>query len=233
MDATTAQPEPLTPTELGQLLREISHELRTPLGAAMIWIRIFHDGKEEAQRARAMVMFEESLNELLQLAHDLSDCSALIESKLELERTPMALNRLIAEIVKRLRPRAERRGIQLEIENDSESDIVIQGDHERLGRSFEAILGYAMTCRTPESRLPVRLDTLGDVVRLTIPLAAASATALQTLRSHLRDGAARFGSSGLTLPIAVELVRLHGGAVEVGTGPDGDQVVLTLRRYRG
>jgi len=224
-----AHREPLTSIEQAQLLREISHELRTPLGAAMIWIRIYREGRDEGQKTRAISMFEDSLGELLQLAHDLSDCSALMESKLELELSPIALNRLVADVVRGMRPRAERRGIRLEIETGDE-DIPIRADRERLGRAFESILSYAVAVQAPESRLAVTLELDGDDALVRVPLKATNAGALQPLRDHLRDGASKLGPSGLTLPIAVELIHLHGGKVVAVSAPDGDHVLMRIRR---
>lgn len=224
-----ASREPLTSAEQAQLLREISHELRTPLGAAMIWMRIYREGREDGQKSRAITMFEESLGELLQLAHDLSDCSALMESKLELERSPLSLNRLVADVVRGMRPRAERRGIRLEIAG-SEQDISVHADRERLGRAFESILGFAVAVHTPESRLAVRMGAEGDEALIEVPLKAVNATALQPLREHLRDGASKLGPSGLTLPIAVELVQLHGGRVTTHSSPEGDSVTIRMPR---
>ena len=229
MDTTTTPREPLTSLEQGQLLREISHELRTPLGAAMLWIRIFREGRDEAQKERALSMFEDSLGELLQLAHDLSDCSALMESRLELELGPISLNRLVADVVRSMRARAERRGIRLEIDADEE-EIPIRADHERLGRALEAIMAYSIACRPQESTLKVTLRSDGEHVLIKMPLSLANGSSLQPLRNHLRDGVSRVGPSGLTLPVAVEMVQLHGGAVSLTSGNDGEHVVMQIRR---
>ncbi len=229
MDTTAAPREPLTAQEQAQLLREISHELRTPLGAAMLWIRIFREGRDQAQKDRALSMFEDSLGELLQLAHDLSDCSALMESRLELELGPISLNRLVADVVRSLRPRAERHGITLEVDADEE-EIPIRADHARLGRALKAIVGYSIACRSPETPLVITVRSDGEHVMLKVPLSLANGSVLQPVRDHLRGGMSNLGPSGLTLPVAVELIQLHGGAVTLTSGPDEDQVVMQIRR---
>jgi len=222
-----AHREPLTAVEQAQLLREISHELRTPLGAAMIWIRIYREGREDAQKTRAISMFEDSLSELLQLAQDLSDCSALMESRLALERSPLSLNRLVSDLARGLAPRAEGRGIRLEIASDAE-EISVEADRERLGRALDSILRFAVTVHTPDSSLAIGLAAEDDCAVLQVPLKAANMAALKPLGEHLREGASKLGPSGLTLPIAVELIQLHGGTVEGTTSADGDQVRVRI-----
>src|SRR5437016_12718233 len=195
----------------------------------MLWIRIFREGRDEIQKDRALSMFEDSLGELLQLAHDLSDCSALMESRLELELAPISLNRLVADIVRSMRPRAERRGIRLEIDVDEE-EIPIRADHERLGRALEAIVAYSVACRTPETRLSIIVRSDGEHVMIKAPLSHANGSALLPLRDHLRDGVSKLGPSGPTLPVAVEMIQLHGGAVTLTSGPDGEHVAMQIRR---
>jgi two-component system, sensor histidine kinase and response regulator len=218
--------EPFTATEQAQLLREVSHELRTPLGAAMIWLRIYHETPDSEQKSRAISMIEDSLGELLQMAQDLSDCSALIESRLELESSPTTLNQLVGDLTRGLQPKAAQRNIALELDPGT-AELPVQIDRMRLGRALGSILGYAIAVHAPETRMTIALERDGGDAVLRVPMSEGTAGALVPLRDHLRDGTGQFGASGLTLPIAVELIQLHGGAIHRAT-PDRPSVEVRL-----
>jgi signal transduction histidine kinase len=218
--------EPLTSAEQAQFLREVSHELRTPLGAAMIWLRIYRETPDSEQKSRAISMIEDSLGELLQMAQDLSDCSALMESRLELDSNPGTLDQLVGDLTRGLQAKAAQRNIALELDPGS-AELPIQIDRARLSRALGAILSYAIAVHPAETSMTVALERDGEDAVLRVPMSDGNAGALVPLRDHLRDGTRQLGPSGLTLPIAVELIQVHGGAIRPAT-PDRPWVEVRL-----
>lgn len=217
--------EPLTAAEQSQLLRELSHEMRTPLGAAMIWLRIFQDSPEPAQKLRAMVLIEESLGELNQMAQDVSDCAALMESRLELDLGPTTLDQVLSGPVRSLQSKAASREVTLELDTGPEP-LPVRVDRARLSRALGSILAYAIVMHGAGAPMTVGLERSGGDAVVRIPMAATAAAALVPLRDHLRDGLEQSGPSGLALPIAVETIRLHRGTIE----PAGDAVRIRIPR---
>ena len=120
-----------------------------------------------------------------------------------------------------MRPRADQAGIELKVQNDA-IGIVLNGDETALKRVLVNLLANAVkfseagTCVTvrsalaPEGQFSLAVEDQGiGMAPEEIPLAM---TPFQQVDIGLRR---KYEGTGLGLPIAKELVDLHGGQLKI------------------
>ncbi len=217
----------LTPADFARLLREISHELRTPLGSSAIWLRLSQENADPNERAHAFSRVQSSFDALTRVTSELTDCASLLEGTLELQRLATDLGVLVDGVVEGLRGSATRRGITLEpaIERGVAR---LEADRERLTRSIESLLGHAIMCRAPELPLPIRLTCANGRARIEAPLPDSGWISLNRLADRLQAPRPRGAIPGLTLPLALEVLALHGGRLVRSNEASDSMMVVEL-----
>ncbi|WP_105972960.1 sensor histidine kinase [Streptomyces geranii] len=224
---------------LRRFLADASHELRTPLTSIRGFAELSRRGGDrtdalrriEAEAARMGVLVED----LLLLAR--------LDERRELERRPVDLLELAADVVRDLHARSPGRDVRLV---GAMRPVVVPGDTLRLRQVLGNLLSNADRHTPPDARISVRVD----VVRpLDLgPVAAAAGEALPPgvpvglvevadsgdgvpaahapyvfERLYRVDGARARGSaetagSGLGLSIVAALAGAHGGRVDLAAG---------------
>jgi hypothetical protein len=119
---------------------------------------------------------------------------------------------------------ADARGVEVSLLS-SGSESKVQGDYWKLSQAVRALLEDAIRNTAPGSRVEMEVLSIPKAVRLVIRSA-------QTLPSGHRSGMAAFlgGCSGkndtlLRVPLAREIIDLHGGLI---AGASGDQRFIVV-----
>ena len=100
-----------------EFLATLSHELRTPLSAILGWSHLVRTGKlDEPQMSRAFETIERNARSQSQLIDDLLDVSRIITGKLQIELRPTELSAVIEAAVDAVRPAAEAKAIEFEMD---------------------------------------------------------------------------------------------------------------------
>lgn len=219
--------EAFSGADLARLLREVSHELRSPLGSIVIWIRLAQEDPDPAERVRALTRILHGFESLSAITAEMSDCAALLEGRFELQMLPGDLTPVLDLAVQRLADSARRRKVAVELEADRAA-VRISMDRDRLGRALEALIGHAVMCRAPEPVLPVRLSRTGTTAIIEAPLGESGFASITRLAERLQTPPARGAVPGLTLPLAVEILALHGGRVGRSRGPGEPTMTIEL-----
>jgi signal transduction histidine kinase len=97
-----------------EFLATLSHELRTPLNAILGWTHVLETDSlpaERAKHARAIVSRNAKLQ--AQLIEDILDISRIIKGKLEIERRPMNVGVVLANVLDGMMPAAAAKHIQV------------------------------------------------------------------------------------------------------------------------
>ena len=217
-----------------RFVSDVTHELRTPLTTVRMAADVLHEAREDFSPATArsaellqaeLDRFEELLAELLEISRYDAGAASLDAERLDL--VP-----LVAGLMQRAQPLAERKGSTLQLR--SAGPVVAQVDHVRVERVVRNLLVNAL--EHGEGR-PVEVEVAEGVDCVAI-----------RVRDHgvgLRPGEAglvftRFwrgdpsrarttGGTGLGLAIALEDARLHGGTLQAWGAPGRGAVFrLTL-----
>lgn len=216
--------------ELGLAVSKINHELRNMLAAA----QLMSDRLTETRDPK-IKRFAPRLIATLGRAIDF--CQATLAYGRAAEANPtlreVALRQLVAE-------QAELLGLSehgaIGFRNEVPDALILSCDPEQMARVLANLMRNAVQALTtqaatsiPSPVLTVAAEPLGSTVALRIADngPGVPARARQNLFQAFR-GSTSPGGTGLGLAIASELVRLHGGTIELEPSPVGAVFKVTL-----
>jgi heavy metal sensor kinase len=199
-----------------QFTADASHELRTPLTAMFTIldaVRTKRRTPEEYELALADLAKEsERLRTLTENLLGLAQSSSLKPHTFE----PTDLSILLRDVTESLRPLAESKGITMKC--DVPMDLMVSGDNDDLIRLFVNLLENAVKY-TVRGRISVSARASGNTVIVSVQdtgIGIPQADLPYVFDRFYRVEKSRSeGSAGLGLAIAMEIVRSHGGSIDV------------------
>lgn len=219
-------------------LANMSHELRTPLNAIIGFsdaLRVgFPDHSCRERCADYMSHIQSSGHHLLALIDDILDLSGTEAGGGRLEPVPTSVAPLVAECLDLMRDQARTKGIALAAAG-LERAPVARLDPRRLRQILINLLGNAVTFTPEGGRIIVEVDSDGRNLVL-----AVNDTGIGMTTGEVAVALAPFGQNsapvgrsgtgtGLGLPLARHLARLHGGDLTVTSiSGRGTTVTVTL-----
>lgn len=209
----------------------LSHELRTPLTAIKGFADALEPGPDEANR-RAVEIIRRNTDRLIAVVQDLIVLSGLEEKGTALDRKPVAVSRLLGEILGGFEPRAREKGIILELRAE-EGLPEIPADPFRLEQLFQNLVDNALKF-TDEGRVTIEVRRDGRYLAVEI-----RDTGIGIPEEHLphiferfyivdKSRDKRMGGTGLGLAIVKHIVLRHGGTIDVVSRP-GTGTTFTVR----
>lgn len=212
-----------------QFLASVSHELRTPLNGIIGFTSIL--GKEALPREHQVFVSQigKSANNLLSIVNDILDITSIEAGHLKLNEKPFSLRTEMDEVVAILRPEAEKKRLQLELNIGEEVADWLNGDPNRLRQVVSNLLSNAVKY-TEKGRVRLNIsrkeETAGKVrlrfdisdTGIGIPGEALSTlfdnfTRVENFEAHQNDGV------GLGLAIVKNLLQKMGGHIQVESEP--------------
>jgi two-component system phosphate regulon sensor histidine kinase PhoR len=197
---------------------DASHELKTPIASILaasetLQMALEHD-LDRAQRFVTLV--QESAAQLARIVGDLLDLSRVESSPGG--GTAVAFDRVIVDEVERLRPRAEEKNIEIEVEVEAATVI---GSPSDLALAVGNLVSNAIRYSSPEDRVTVGLVREVDSVRLFVTdtgVGIPKRSINRVFERFYRVDVARSretGGTGLGLAIVKHVAETHGGSVAV------------------
>ena len=226
-----------------ELLANMSHELRTPLNAIIGFSEIMQTGlfgPLGSQKYDAYVLdIRDSASHLLQVITDILDVAKIEANSFRLDETDFDPTALISSAIRLMRPRADAALVRIDFDNPAHG-VRISADEIALKRVVLNLLSNAVKFSGPGSRVTVHHEVLADGrLRIAVedhgigmapdevPLAL---TPFRQINSGLQR---RYEGTGLGLPIAKQLVELHGGELIIESAPGvGTTVSVVLAESR-
>jgi two-component system phosphate regulon sensor histidine kinase PhoR len=209
----------------------ISHELRTPLASVKLLAETLSEGAVDDQAtARDFTrQIEREVDHLAQLVDELLDLTMIEsgETKLSLETLEPA--GLIAEVVERIRPVAERRSVDVVIQAPpaGAEAVRVVGDEARLGQTLLNLAHNAVKYSHPRGEVRFSWQALPGRVRFSVAddgIGIPDAHQARIFERFYKVDRSRArgapeegpgGSAGLGLAIVRHIVEAHGGSVGV------------------
>jgi PAS domain S-box-containing protein len=225
------------------LLANMSHELRTPLNAIIGFSQIMREelfGPLGAPRYTGYVGdILESAHHLLAVINDILDLAKIEANSWQIKEKEINPQDVVSSTLRLVRPRADEAGIGLEFVHHAEG-IALFADETALKRVLVNLLANAVKFSEAGTRVTVecRLKDDGGVAFVVtdhgigmdpedIPVAL---TPFQQVDIGLRR---KYEGTGLGLPIAKQLMELHGGALEIQSARGiGTTVTISLPAER-
>ena len=211
-----------------RFLQDAAHQLRTPITIALGHAELLAGTVGGQQEREDIEVVIGELDRLRRISERLLLIAAAGDPAF-LHAEPVALDLLVAELIRRWRPAAERswRIGQLD-------QVTVQADRERLGLALDALLENAVrhTSSGDVIQLSVIRDYQGMPARIVVADVGTGIAAdqLPFIFDRFRTGdAERSRGTGLGLPLVRAVARAHGGDVTVRTvAGNGSEFEVTL-----
>jgi signal transduction histidine kinase len=198
---------------------DIAHELRNPLSVIRGNLEAIFDGVYPTDIEHLTPIYEETM--LLQrLVEDLRLLSLADAGQLQLIRSDVDVERLLAGVAEGAQAVAQDKGVTLRVEMPEEL-LVVDGDADRLRQVVGNLVSNALRYTQAGGMVTLGARSSGTHVHMTIadtgpgiPVEDLPHVFDRFYRGDsARDRAS--GGSGLGLAIARALVEAHGGTIEV------------------
>lgn len=213
-----------------EFLAMMSHELRTPLNGVSGMLQLLEATTLDAEQQEYVLHAEQAGADLLRMVDDILDFSRLEQGKLHFEQKPFDPSDVFARLEEEFRPEAERRGLQLVLEQDGlPASVLLVGDPLRLRQIITKLLDNAikftpagrvsllvhydvrpgqqvmMTCEVCDTGIGIDADRLGQV--------------FEPFTQGENSSSRRYGGAGVGLSIARRLAELMQGSLRVDSEP--------------
>lgn len=221
-------------------ISNISHELRTPLASLKALVETLRDGalKDPPAAQHFLDLVETEVDALTQMVQELLELSRIESGQVPFQFSPVAVSDVVLPPVERLRPQAERAGLQLTVDLPPDLPPVL-ADAQRMQQVFTNLVHNAIKFTPPGgqvrvSGLKLQVSKDGNVEPETLNLKPETLTpgewvliAVQDTgvgipaddisrifeRFYKADRARSGGGTGLGLAIAKHIVQAHGGHI--------------------
>jgi signal transduction histidine kinase len=207
-----------------QILTNMSHELRTPLNAIIGFAEVIRDAMLEPVAARYREYarnIHSSGHHLLGLINDVLDLAKIDTGRMDLNEEEVDVSRLIATCLPLMAERAKKGGVELVVP-PAPNLPPIRVDRLRLKQVVLNLMSNAIkftpsggkvtlaALPTADGGLTIKVADTGIGIR-----AEEIPRALEPFQQVEQNLSRRFEGSGLGLPLAKQLVELHGGTLTI------------------
>jgi PAS domain S-box-containing protein len=210
-------------------LANMSHEIRTPLNAVIGMTTLLQDTPMSDDQRDFAQTIQASSEALLDVINDILDYSKADVGKLELERRPFDLRRVVEESLDLVTPRALEKGINLAYQIADGTPEALIGDAQRLRQILTNLLSNAVKF-TQQGEVFASIDseaaadgTVGLHIAIEdtgIGIAAEHLPRLFERFTQVDPSTTRkYGGTGLGLAITKRLAELMGGRVHAQSTP--------------
>jgi signal transduction histidine kinase len=206
-----------------EFVSSISHELRTPLTSISGYVELLLEEEQDEAKRGHLAIVDRNSERLLSLVTDLLFAARLQYGRLDLERAPVDMERLVLHSVESARPRAQTAAVQLDVE--VEAVPTIGGEPARLAQVLDNLVSNAIKFTPSGGRVKVRLCVVDDTIRVEVSdtgIGIPEQEREKLFERFFRAQSAlekQIQGTGLGLYISKAIVDAHGGRIGVDSEP--------------
>lgn len=225
-----------------EFVANVSHELRTPLSYLQGYAEALIDevpADQEERNRYLQVILEETLR-LRRLVDELLDLSQLEKGQVRLAREPVFLPGVLERVATKVRPRAEEKGITLEVGIPPQLPAVLANE-DRLEQLLFNLVDNAFRHTPRGGSVSLAAAAAGEKVEVSVrdtgdgippedlPYIFERFYKVDKARTRGGEGTSGGEGTGLGLAIARGIVEAHGGKIEARSRPgEGTTFTFTL-----
>ena len=219
-----------------QFLANTSHELRTPLQGIIGLAESLKDGIAGTLPPKAIEnlnMINSSGKRLANLVNDILDFSKMKKHDLELQLKPTDIRSVVEVVITILQPLIKSKDIKLTYDIPDDLPYVI-ADENRLQQILHNLLGNAFKF-TEKGSIRLSAEVIEGMVAIKVAdtgigIPKDKQKGIFKSFEQAEGGISReYGGTGLGLSVTKQLVKLHGGKINLHSEPDtGSTFTFTL-----
>ena len=204
-------------------LATVSHEIRTPMTGVLGVTDLLARTRLDASQRQLVRTVQDSGQTLMALVDDLLDLSKAEAGQLRLETVPVDVAGEVERVARLFEPRAQAKGLALEVRWLSPRPPLLLGDPLRLRQVLSNLVGNALKF-TAVGRVELRChaELSGDRSALRLEVVDTGAGIAPEVLAHLftpyaqadASVARAHGGTGLGLAISRQLAEAMGGRLE-------------------
>lgn len=209
-----------------QFIAEAAHRVRTPLSTVRSYAEATLqrvDKEENRQALRAMIR---TVDESSRAATQLLDHAMITFRSNQLEHQEIDLVEMLSDMVRRLKPLAEMKDVELQLHG--ESKLMVSGDLILVQNAVRNIVDNALKYSPVESLVVIDVQST-PVAHFTVTDQGEGfpTDAMDTLTNRFTRGSNADGTigSGLGLTIARDVAHAHGGKLVISNKSEGGACV--------
>jgi PAS domain S-box-containing protein len=210
-------------------LANMSHEIRTPMSSILGFTELMRDpNQSEEERVRCLNTVQRNGQQLLRIIDEILDISKVEAGQMRMEKVPVKIGTLIADLHALLHLKASEKGLGLEFNLERSVPATLVTDPTRLRQVLINLTANAIKF-TETGQVSVVVDWLPIESKIQfsvrdtgIGIDSAKVPNLFQPFSQVDNSITRhFGGSGLGLVLSRELARAMGGDVILAETKEG------------
>jgi len=199
------------------MMADIAHELRTPLTVVQGNLEALMDGVYDLTPENVAAIHKQTVV-LTRLVGDLRDLALAEAGQLKLERKPLSLADVIAQVGEGLEVQANEKEVALKFESAA-SLPKVQADEQRIAQVLFNLMSNALRHTPASGTITVSAEARQDRVVVSVRDTGTGISpedlphVFERFYRADRSRARSTGGSGLGLTIAKQIVEAHGGQI--------------------
>ncbi len=204
-----------------EFVANVSHELKTPLSSMKVLIEslLFQENVPEDMYKEFLTDTNSEIDRLTEIINSLLVLVKLDRKVVPINAEMINMNELIFGIIKRLKPLASKRNI--EVAYDEEKDVIAEVDKVKISLAITNLIENGIKYNKDEGQVRVKLD--GDHQNVYISVEDTGIGIPEEEQNKIFDRFYRIdktrdretGGTGLGLSITQRTVLLHNGSIKI------------------
>ena len=214
------------------LITYLAHDLKTPLTSVLGYLRLLDEAPDmpTAQKAKYSHIALEKAKRLEDLIEEFFEITQYNFQNIYLEKENLDLSYMLMQMTEEFYPILSAHGNEIKLE--TEENLHIDADPDRMARVFNNILKNAVAYSYPDT--PIKVQAFQKKERVLISFENQGKNIPKEKLDMIFEKFFRLDSSrrsntggaGLGLAIAKEIVELHGGSISAKS--ENERVIFTV-----
>lgn len=222
-----------------ELITNVSHDIRTPLTSIIGYLGLIEDGQyqNDEEILKYTSIAYKKAKQMKSLVEDLFEYSKVRQPSVPVNNVSFDMVQLLEQLAADFELEAKKKNILIQVDT-KESQLVMDGDTEKLVRVFNNLITNALKYGTGANKIVIEIEKTKNEAVVTVKNngEAIPREALDQLfdRFYRVDGSRsqEISGTGLGLAIAQNIVNLHGGYIYAQSNNDWTSFIIHLPIYK-
>jgi len=216
-----------------EFISSISHELRTPLTAITGWGEtLVYDDKLDEESKRGIAIMLKEARRLTKMVEELLEFTRMEDGRFTLHIEEIDIAAELEDAIFTFRELLHQDELEFVYDSELDDCILIPGDPNRLKQVFLNLFDNALKYGREGKRIDVSIVSTGGYVCIIIRDYGPGALddELENIKMKFYKGSnSKERGSGIGLAVCEEIIKYHGGTLELENAQDGGfQVTILL-----